>query len=177
LSYPEPENVAKTKHACPTQQDLDPDELSGIASEIESRSKHVKDVPEGIKHIILEHPKVFKTDLDPSDHIDLAKIPGYSKYEEGIKIEVQPGAKPVANTTMRQIPLHYAGKINGMYQELVLPNEVCEWVSPSRVVVKTSSAVENPQLRIVSDLRSLNTFGWSNTIFLLVLVCPEADWA
>ena len=113
--------------------------MDGVASEIESRSNCVRDIPEAIKTIVLEHPKVFKADLDPTDHIDLAKIPGYSKYEEGIKIEVQPDAKPVANHSMRQAPLHYAGRINEMYQRLVdqevvrkvLPNEVCEWVSPS----------------------------------------------
>ena len=139
LSWPEPENLTKTKHACTIQKDSDLDELNGVASEIESRSRHIKDIPDTIKNIVLEHPKVFKTDLDPTDHIDLVKIPGYSKYEEGIKIEVQPDAKPVANHSMRQVPLHYAGRINEMYQKLVdqevvrkvLPNEVCEWVSPS----------------------------------------------
>ena len=36
-------------------------------------------------------------------------------------------------------------------------NEKCEWISPSRVVIKPNSTPENPQLRLVSDLRALNT--------------------
>merc|ERR1712082_271669 len=162
VSWPESEDSVKPRHVC--SKEIEMDELEGVASEKESKPVKLQDIPESVKKIVSEHPKVFKADLDPSDHIDLAKIPGYNKYEEGIKIEVQPGTKPVANHTMRQVPLHYAGQINGMYQELVdqevvrkvLPNEVCEWVSPSRVVIKTSSTVEDPQLRIVSVLRSLN---------------------
>ena len=55
---------------------------------------------------MVENPKVFKSDLDPSDHINLAKIPGYGGYDEGIKINVEPGATPVANHSLRQVPLH-----------------------------------------------------------------------
>jgi hypothetical protein len=164
VSWPESDTSVKPKHACPGQTELGQDELETLPSERESRSDQLQDIPQPIKKIILDHPKVFKADLDPSDHILLSKIPGYNDYEEGIKIEVEPDAKPIANHTMRQIPMHYSGKINRMYQELVdqevvrkvLPNEECQWVSPSRVVVKTSSTVENPQLRIVSDLRNLN---------------------
>ena len=49
LSWPEPGNLTKTKHTCPTQKDSDLDELNGIASEIESKSKHIKNVPDTIK--------------------------------------------------------------------------------------------------------------------------------
>ena len=53
---------------------------------------------------------------------------------------------------------------NKLYQDLIdqkvvrhiLPNEVCEWVSPSRVIIKPSSTIARPQLHLVSDLRSLN---------------------
>ena len=106
-------------HTCPAQDDINQNELENIAAEIESRNDQVKDIPEAIKKIVVGNPAVFKTELDPIDHIDLAKIPGYSGYEEGIKIEIQPNAKPIANHSMRQPPLHYADQIKGMYQDLI----------------------------------------------------------
>ena len=95
---------------------------------------------------MVNNPEVFKLELDPSDHIKLAKIPRYEEYDKGIKIDIQPGMKPVANYSMRSLPLHYAELAQKLYQDLidqkvaraVLPNEKCEWVSPSRVIVKPS---------------------------------------
>ena len=75
-NWPEPENLGKTKHECSIWKDSDLDELGNIASEHESKSEYIKDLPPTIKKIVVENPKVFKSDLDPSDHIDLAKIPG-----------------------------------------------------------------------------------------------------
>jgi len=162
IKWPEKESLIKSKHECKGKEDDNFD--IETTAEIESNSNYFAEIPESIKKIVLDHPKVFKSELDPTDHIDLAKLPGYAGYEEGIKIEIQPGAKPVANHHLRSSPLHYADKITAMYQTLVdqkvvrkvLPNEVCEWVSPSRVVIKPALTVENPQLRVVSDLRSLN---------------------
>ena len=45
---------------------------------------------------MVDNPKVFKLELDPSNHIDLAKIPGYEEYDKGIKFDVLPGVKPIA---------------------------------------------------------------------------------
>ena len=50
---------------------------------------------------MVENPKVFKSDLEPSDCIDLAQIPGYKGYEKGIKLDIIPGVKPVANNSTR----------------------------------------------------------------------------
>ena len=84
--------------------------------------------------MVSENPKVFKSNLDPSDCIDLAKLPGYGGYNERIKIDVQANAKPVANHSPHQVPLHYMKPANKLYQDLidqkvvrhVLPNKVCE---------------------------------------------------
>ena len=73
----EPENLGKTEHVCSVREDPDLNELSSIASEHESKSDYTKDLPRAIKKIVVENLKVFMSHLDPSDHIDLAKILGY----------------------------------------------------------------------------------------------------
>jgi hypothetical protein len=82
----------------------------------------------------LENPRVFKSDLDSSDFIDLAKLPGYGRYNEGIKIDLQTNMKPIANNSLCQVSLPYMKPANKLYQDMIdqkvvrhiLPNEVCE---------------------------------------------------
>ena len=57
LAWPEPENLDKVKHTCSTQKDTDLDELSGIASEIEFKSEHIKDIPDTIKRHCIRKSK------------------------------------------------------------------------------------------------------------------------
>ena len=40
--------------------------------------------------------------------------------------------------------------------EKVPENVHCDWISPSRIVVKPNSTPSNPKLRLVSDMRNLN---------------------
>ena len=60
------------------------------APEYGTKAEHIKDLLPEIKSIMEENPKVFKSDLEPSDCIDLAQILGYEGYEKGIKLDIIP---------------------------------------------------------------------------------------
>ena len=117
-SFPEPKGLGKSRHVCSKQEDQDLYDWN-TASEHETKAEHIKDLPPVIKTIVEENLKVFKSDLEPSDCIDLAQIPGYEGYEKGIKLDIIPGVKHVANHSKRQVLLHYAAPAHKMYQDLI----------------------------------------------------------
>ena len=68
---PDLEDGDKSRHVCSNQTDEDLYDWN-TAPEHESRAKYIRDLPPTIKTIMEGNPKVFKSDLDPSDCIDLA---------------------------------------------------------------------------------------------------------
>ena len=67
---PDLEGWDKSGHVCSNQEEEDLYDWN-IALEYESKAKYLKDLPPAIKTIVEENPKVFKSDLDPSDCIGL----------------------------------------------------------------------------------------------------------
>ena len=137
-----------------------PDELDNVKPEIESKKLSVSTLPESIKKMVQSSKDVFKDSLDKNDFIKIELLPGHADHKGGVKIDVDPSVTPTANRSTRTVPLNYEDHALHMYGDLidrgvvrrVLPNEKCDWISPSRIIVKPSSTPSNPQLRLVAEL-------------------------
>ena len=146
------EEEKEDKHVCP------PDTSAPESEHLDPP----KILPKEIQKIIDGYPNV-KDHLGKGDRIRLDLVRGMSG-KATVDIHVKPNATPKRSHSFRSLPLAYRKAEEDLYNRLissgvvrkVAADEKCDWVSPSRCLLKPSSTPSEPRLRLVSDMRGLN---------------------